>query len=182
MSEVFEFQSADWSKVGKNAGIDRVVVNYKLLKGPKAGEVWSTGTLAMNLDEESRAALKTLSPGDLVNLDIGRNEQNYRCVNAVRTVDAAEAAVQKQAAAAAPRIAHDNTIGIKVGAARNQAIAFLSATRGKKFTLDDVDAVAYEIVGRQAEQEKHVKAGVIPPAAQSQVENNVVTDGDTPPF
>lgn len=49
--------------------------------------------------------------------------------------------------------------GIKVGAARNQAIAFLSATKGKSFTLDDVDEVAYEIVARQAKQEEVVRSG-----------------------
>jgi hypothetical protein len=49
--------------------------------------------------------------------------------------------------------------GIKVGAARNQAIAFLSATKGKAFSLDDVDATAYEIVKRQAVQEENVRSG-----------------------
>ena len=52
--------------------------------------------------------------------------------------------------------------GVKVGAARNQAIAFLAATKGKSFTLDDVDRIAYEIVGRQATQETNVRNKTIP--------------------
>lgn len=57
--------------------------------------------------------------------------------------------------------AYDDT-GVKVGAARNQALAYLAATwKGQEsFTLDDVDKTAYEIVQRQAAMEANVRAGV----------------------
>lgn len=54
--------------------------------------------------------------------------------------------------------------GVKVGAARNQSIAFLAATRGTNFTLDDVDTIAYQIIGRQAAQEENVRNKTIPGA------------------
>jgi hypothetical protein len=52
---------------------------------------------------------------------------------------------------------YDDT-GVKVGAARNQAIAFLAATKGTNFTLDDVDLIAYQIIDRQAAQEATIRA------------------------
>lgn len=57
-----------------------------------------------------------------------------------------------------PKVPFDN-VGVKIGAARNQSIAFLAATKGTNFTLDDVDAVAMEIVGRQQKQEDAVRNG-----------------------
>lgn len=56
---------------------------------------------------------------------------------------------------------YDQT-GVKVGAARNQAIAYLTAIQGDNFDLDDVDRVAYEIVERQAAMEDNVRKNINP--------------------
>lgn len=75
-----------------------------------------------------------------------------------------------------PQSNYDNT-GIKVGAARNQAIAFLAATK-KGFSLDDVDQVAYEILTRQAKMEKNHREGVNPFEDQAEAANEVHNNGD----
>lgn len=66
--------------------------------------------------------------------------------------------------------------GIKVGAARNQALAFLGATKGKNFTLDDVDTIAYQIVKRQAEQENNVRNNTIPGATTTTQREQLVEE------
>lgn len=161
MSEVFQFQGAEYSKVGKNNALDRVVVSYTLLKGPKKGETWKTGTLVKNLDEDSRTTLKALKPGDYVSLLIEKNEQGYKNINAVSPATEADAASQPTVAKSATTGSTFDNVGVKVGAARNQAIAFLSATQGD-YTLDNVDEVAYEILQRQAKMEENHRKGINP--------------------
>jgi hypothetical protein len=76
--------------------------------------------------------------------------------------------------------------GVKVGAARKQAMTFLAATKGKSFTLDDVDTLAYEMLKRQAAQEAVVRNGEsMPPntpayATEDQFTND--TGDDDVPF
>lgn len=135
-------------KAGKT---DRLVLHYELLDGPKKGEVWKIGALAIKLPEDSRKTLLAAKPGDVVNVSLEK-EGNYWNMTAVE-----KAVVQQNNAIAAPKQTFDN-VGIKVGAARNQAIAYLAA-QGKKFTLDDVDDVAYEIIARQQAQENNIRDG-----------------------
>jgi len=66
---------------------------------------------------------------------------------------------------------YDDT-GVKVGAARNQAIAFLAATKGTSFTLDDVDKTAELIITRQAAQETKLRAAKADTAALAATDNN----------
>lgn len=68
---------------------------------------------------------------------------------------------------------YDQT-GVKVGAARNQAIAYLSAIQGDNFDLDDVDRIAYEIVRRQAIMEDNVRKNIDP--NNNDIDNNPNVD------
>ena len=94
----------------------------------------------------------------MIAIEISKNDKGFYNVTQVRPKGAQTAS----AGAVVSSNTTSSTVGIKVGAARNQAIAFLSATKGKSFTLDDVDQIAYEIVSRQAAQEKIVASGKNP--------------------
>lgn len=77
---------------------------------------------------------------------------------------------------------YDDT-GVKVGASRNQAIAYLAATKGTKFTLDDVDTVAMEIVKRQAAMETAVrKENNTDKAAEENESKTQPYNSNLPPF
>lgn len=159
MKKTVKVNKVESVKAGKT---DRIVLHYEVLDGPKKGEVWKIGALKVKLDESSRNSLKG-AEGDLRDITIEK-DGNYWNLMKVESVGSAPAQAPRSSGGssnttykAASKPFDD--VGIKVGAARNQAIAYLSATKGKSFTLDDVDATAYEIVERQSAQEATVRAG-----------------------
>lgn len=153
MKKTVKVNKVETVKAGK---VDRIVLHYEVLDGQKKGEVWKIGALAIKLDESTRGKLKTVKPGDIVDITMEK-DGNYWNLTKVEDGDTSSVASAGSPVKSATR-AYDDT-GVKVGAARNQAIAYLSATKGKAFTLDDVDATAYEIIERQAAQELTVRAG-----------------------
>lgn len=180
MKKTVRVSKVESVKAGKT---DRIVLHYEVLDGPKKGEVWKIGALKVKLDESSRNSLKG-AEGDLRDITIEK-DGNYW--NLMKVEGAGSAPTQTQSTttnlkhnAETIRKAFDDT-GIKVGAARNQAIAYLSATKGKAFTLDDVDATAYEIVERQAAQEETVRSGnnpAKPEALAEQAQQQAYSDDE----
>lgn len=160
MKKTVKVSKVETLKAGK---VDRIVLHYEVLDGPKKGEVWRIGALGVKLDESSRNKLKAAQPGDVVDITIEKDGNYWNLTKVESTGSASAQAPQSPAGSSnttykAASKPYDDT-GVKVGAARNQAIAYLSATKGKAFTLDDVDATAYEIVERQSAQEATVRAG-----------------------
>jgi hypothetical protein len=160
----------------KSGKVDRVVLHYEVLDGPKKGEVWKIGALKVKLDEASRNLL-TGSEGDLRDITIEKdgNYWNLTKVEATGSMSTQSSGEYNKSTTNSTKTASSkpfDDVGIKVGAARNQAIAYLSATKGTKFTLDDVDATAYEIVERQSAQEATVRAGNNPAKPEALVEQS----------
>lgn len=118
------------------------------------GGVWTMRALAGKLDTDSRQALHDAKAGDMLKTT---QEKVGEYNNLVKVEKASAGSSSTKTYTPNKPRNDDNMVGIKVGAARNQAIAFLAATKGSKFTLDDVDSVAFEIVERQAKQEEVVK-------------------------
>jgi hypothetical protein len=155
-TKVVKVSQIEKVKAGKT---DRIVLHYEMLDGPKKGEVWKIGALAIKLPDASRTALKDAKVGDNVEITMEK-DGNYWNLTEVKAADANTTTTQKtsqQHTTTQTKAPFDN-VGVKVGAARNQAIAYLAAT-GMKFTLDTVDDVAYEIISRQQIQEDNVRAG-----------------------
>lgn len=150
-----EFINKAVTKAGSTTKID---VTYKHLSGKFKGQEWTKGALVPNLDDESKTILKESNKGDVIAVEIEK-QGNFYNLTKVRSAQSA----QKQKSTYTEK---DN-VGIKVGAARNQAIAFLAATKGTKFTLDDVDAIAYEIVERQANQENTIRSNANPASSKT---------------
>lgn len=155
MKKTVKVSKVESVKAGK---VDRIVLHYEVIDGPKKGEVWKIGALAIKLEDATRAKLNSAQPGDVVDITMEK-DGNYWNLTKVEDSDASSGASTQKATSIDKK--WDDT-GVKVGAARNQAIAYLSATKGKAFTLDDVDATAYEIIERQAAQESTVRAGNSP--------------------
>jgi hypothetical protein len=143
--------SVDTKPAGKTKKVD---LTFEHLTGKFVGQAWTKGNLIPNLDKASLDILATAKPGDQVAIELAKNEKGFYNLTKVATAQN----TNKATAGNTKNSTFDN-VGIKVGAARNQAIAFLSATKGKAFTLDDVDRVAYEIVIRQAAQEEAISSG-----------------------
>ncbi len=163
----------------KKAGrTDRVVLHYSSAK--TNGATWEIGALIVKLDSSSREILQKLRDKAPVKKDTGVSKL-YEGLNDLATIETNKvdgywnlitiSSAQQSGATQATNIAQNTTVaktktyddtGVKVGASRNQALAFLAATQGKNFTLDDVDTVAYEIVKRQAAQEENVRNGTTP--------------------
>lgn len=168
MQRNVEYVKLETAKAGKTV---RLVLHYKVLSGPKQGEIWKIGALAPQLDQSSKDKLKASKAGDIISIIIEKegNFWNLKSVGEPATSSEANAK-----SSAAPKF--DN-IGIKVGAARNQALAFLSAVKGKSFSLDDVDEVAAEIFHRQAAQEKALSTNkAAQPKVEEVGEDDVVVD------
>jgi hypothetical protein len=170
MKKTVKVNKVETLKAGK---VDRIVLHYEVMDGPKKGEVWKIGALGVKLDNDTRAKLKAAQPGDIIDITMEK-DGNYWNLTKVEDAGASTPAqasngggYHKPATSAGKT--YDDT-GVKVGAARNQAIAYLAATRGKAFTLDDVDATAYEIVERQSAQEATVRAGNNPAKPEALVE------------
>ncbi len=162
MKKTVKVNKVETLKAGK---VDRLVLHYEVLDGPKKGEVWKIGALAVKLDDASRAKLKSVQPGDVIDVDIEKDGNYWNLTKVDDAGSSTSTSNNSSSTGTSYKKAtgnDDHLVGIKVGAARNQAIAYLSATKGKAFTLDDVDATAYEIVERQAAQEATVRAGNSP--------------------
>lgn len=178
MKKTVKVSKVETLKAGK---VDRIVLHYEVLDGPKKGEVWKIGALGVKLDDPTRNNLKAASPGDIVDITMEK-DGNYWNLTKVEDVGNTASAPStggytKPATTSYSKPAYDDT-GVKVGAARNQAIAYLSATKGTKFTLDDVDATAYEIVERQGAQEATVRAGNNPAKPEALAEQAQQTYDD----
>ena len=157
MSQTVTVQSIDITPAGKTK---RIVLNYKNSKG----EARKIGALEVKLDETSRSVLSKSHPGDTVVIDMAK-EGEYWNLTKVTDVTSFVSSSPNNSSVSTSYAKKSNTYddtGVKVGASRNQAIAYLAATMGCNFTLDDVDRVAYEIVNRQAAQEANVRAGTTP--------------------
>jgi hypothetical protein len=159
-------------KVGKN-GTPAIKVYYTRQDGEQKGKEQSVQYLVGKLDEASKAILKEASASAGLFNVVKEKKETDEYYNFVR-FQAADTFVEKEKKPwtggkqwqaevernyiKGPKKEYDQT-GVKVGAARNQAIAFLAATKGSAFTLDDVDEMAYVIVKRQQRQEDLVRSG-----------------------
>lgn len=168
-TQLAEFVKAEKTTVGKN-DTPAVNVHYKRLDGEKAGTEMTVRYLVGKLDQDSLAVLKELKPGgkfvvekekqgDFWNLTGFKPESEFKAKPAYTGGGNHNKGGYNKSSGG--NSTYDTT-GVKVGAARNQAIAYLAATKGTKFTLDDVDAVAYDIVNRQQTQEENVRNKTIP--------------------
>lgn len=134
----------------------------------RPGQLDKITNMVINLDAESITTLQTAQTGSVLNIDLTK-DGNYWNLTKARVGDANNPIGEKKSSGSGgggkSSKPYDD-VGVKVGASRNQAIAYLSATKGSAFTLDDVDALSYEIIKRQAAQEAAVRSGSItaPPA------------------
>ncbi len=144
---------------------DKIEFTYTRKDGdsPKSGQ--KAGQLMSLMSDALKTQLKTLDVGSEVVVVKTESEANAKGVsywNLSAIEDAATFVAKPKSTWAGgnksgyQKKEYDDT-GVKVGAARNQAIAFLSATMGNKYTLDDVDTIAYEIVERQAAMESNIR-------------------------
>ncbi len=139
---------------------DYIIVHYKRLDGNNPGEETKGGAFVASLSESSKDLIKAGGTFVVVKTKAGKFWNLTEVVDVSTYVEKPKSTYTGTKSYSSSTY---DTTGVKVGAARNQAIAFLAATKGTKFTLDDVDAIAYEIVTRQAKQEDTVRAGVTIP-------------------
>ncbi len=158
IANIVEVVKVEKNKRGKG---DYLELIYKHLKGNFAGQEWKIGNFVTALSEPVRALLLSSQPGDQVELETKKEGGFWNLASVSKAKEIMAVPANVPAGATLTKPTYDQT-GVKVGASRNQAIAFLAATKGTKFTLDDVDKVAYEIVDRQAKQEDNVRLGVNP--------------------
>lgn len=163
----------------------RVVLHYTSEK--TKGQTWSYGALAPQLDKESLDYFKELKQRldqggqpELVGIEAAK-EGNYWNLKKIGKPDTSTQSQKGSSTNSGTSAGKYDDTGVKVGASRNQAIAFLAATKGTNFTLDDVDQVAYDIVKRQAAQEDNVRKGVNPydNIAESLAQEHYDADLDT---
>jgi len=170
-------QSAQYIKkeqttVGAQA-IPAINVYYTRLDGEKPQEL-SVRYLVGKLDEASRAILGTLKKGDkfVVVKEEAPNAKdpahpfwNLKEFRAADTFVAKPKSTWTGNKSNSEKTPFDN-IGVKIGAARNQAIAILGTALDNGLTLqgylDKLDALAYDIVKRQAVMEENVRKGITP--------------------
>lgn len=142
----------------KRANHDYILLTYTRLTGDDAGKEKKSGNFLSAL-VSSIEVLKVLKPGDECNITKEKKGDYWN----ITSIDMGDAPVVKDRGEYKAKSTNNSgtfdNVGVKVGAARNQAIAFLAATRGKDFTLDDVDAIAFEVVTRQQKQEDAVRNG-----------------------
>jgi hypothetical protein len=170
-----EYVSHTLSKRGKS---DYIELTYKRLDGPNPGAESKTGNFVTALDEASRELIKAKGEFVVVKTKDGKFWPLTGVLSMDKYVAKPVSTFQKGTYSGGSKSSSGSydTTGVKVGAARNQAIAFLSATKGPKFTLDDVDIVAYDIVTRQAKQEENVRAGISSPQTKPE---EIVEQEDT---
>jgi hypothetical protein len=145
----------------QNGQYTNIITTFKSQKGKE----FKVSTNVDALDETSKKFLRPLNGQSVdlkVNADVNKDGKFW-------SLNSISEATQEQLQQAAEKKAqynnnkggsYDNT-GVKVGAARNQAIAYLAAVKDK-FNLNDVDEAAYEILERQAAMEKNYKDGINP--------------------
>lgn len=178
-----EFIKAEKTVVGKN-NTPAINVHYKRLDGMQAGKEMSVRYLAGKLDADSTDVLKALKTGDKFTV-VKKKEGEYWNLDSFKAEDAhasrPRSAPPQSSGGGYTKTEKDQT-GVKVGAARNQAIAYLAATRGVQFGLDDIDDIAYEIVKRQQVQEDHVRAGTSPEPTKATEEHFTGQDQEDDTF
>ncbi len=164
-------------EIVKAGQTDRVVLHYTGLDGSSytPGTPDRIGALAVQLDAETLATVKGAKSGQILNIEMTKTDKYWNLTKA--TVGSSGTFVTHTSAPRPPAKKPFDDVGVKVGASRNQAIAFLSATKGTKFTLDDVDTLAYEIVIRQAKQEDNVRNTVL--ASREAVSVGSLDDSDS---
>lgn len=177
--QLCEFVGWEKTTVGaKNTPI--VNVNYVRKDGKDAGKQSTVRYLIGTLDDNSGTILKGLKKGDefvVVKEEVPNTKDPAKPYWNLKEFRAATTFVAKPAynpggyGGGGAKKEYDTT-GIKVGAARNQAIAFLAATKGTNFNLDDVDKVAYEIIKRQQIQEDNIRNNKVDTTTKLRNEEN----------
>lgn len=142
-----------------------VALKHSPTNGPRKGQETTVGTLITSLSAEAKELLKTLNAGEIVGMEIEKVEtekfKGWTLKDVTKSLHDVEDTGKDGSKS------RDN-VGVKVGAARNQALAALSiasthanATFSSVKTLEDilnlVDSTAAEIVRRQAAQEEAVR-------------------------
>lgn len=171
MQKTVRVVSTEVTKAGKT---DRVVLHHTNLDGSsyKPGTPDKIGNLAVKLDDVSRSTVLGAKAGDVLDIELTKDGNFWNLIKATASSGATPAPTFTQAA---KKPAFDD-VGVKVGAAANRAVQVLAATKGAKFTLDDVDAMTYEILVRQQRVEDNTRAGVNP------VVNTATSDNDAKAF
>lgn len=166
-------------------GKDYTSIVYQYLTGNYAGVDKRIGNFPNKLSNETKALLKSAKAGDTVYLEtaerlVGNNKYiDLVAVSSHGVADIPTSATSSSSTSNTSKVSTGyDTTGVKVGAARNQAIAFLAATKGTKFSLQDVTATAYQIVKDQQEQEDNVRSGIDPTKSPSKSASDVNTDDD----
>lgn len=170
-----------WEKTTVGAkNTPAVNVNYIRKDGKDAGKQNTVRYLIGTLDDNSGTILKALKKGDefvVVKEEVPNAKDPSKPYWNLKEFRAATTFVAKPAynpggyGGGGAKKEYDTT-GIKVGAARNQAIAFLAATKGTNFNLDDVDKVAYEIIKRQQIQEDNIRNNKVDTTTKLRNEEN----------
>lgn len=179
---------------------------YTRLDGDYAGKETNVTYFTGTLDEASTNVLKSLKEGDkfVINKISAPNAKDpTRPFWNLESFSPADTFVEKPAYVpraggftAASKKEYDQT-GVKVGAARNQAIALLTGIdflpkgttikNAIQTVLDIVDQWAYEIVKRQSAMEDNIRAGIditpkLEQALESQQQNRDEYEEEELPF
>lgn len=168
------------TEVTKAGKTDRIVLHHTNLDGStyKAGTPDKIGALAVKLDDASRNTVLAAKAGDTLAIEMLKEGDYW---NLTKVAVGSSGTYASHTATTQTKKPFDD-VGVKVGAARNQSIAILSATKGSKFTLDDVDALAYEIVIRQAKQEDNIRNNTNPAEANRETTSVGTFDDDDNTF
>jgi hypothetical protein len=196
-TQLGEFQKWEKTTVGKN-NLPAVNVHYRRLDGEDQKDM-SVRYIVGKLDKGSQDVLRGLKAGDHF-VVVKKKEGEYWNLDSFKPVTEWKEKPKKQwNGNQGQQKTYDDT-GVKVGAARNQAIAALSSGKFvwdkisgeehghvpiESFSLDDIDAVAYEIVKRQAAMEENVRNGTY--TKDSNLVDDLAMEGldeddDLPPF
>ena len=131
MKKTVKIYDVEKTKAGKT---DRLVLHYQILDGPKAGEVWKIGALAVKLDETSRGLLKIENIGLTVDIEIVK-DGNYWNLESVRTAGSTPTASTSKAAGGTDN--RQESIVFQNSMAHATAIAIHNAGKGK-VKVDDI--------------------------------------------
>lgn len=180
MQKTVKVVAVESAKAGKT---DRIVFHYTDLNGGSytPGTPDKIGALAVKLDPDSLKVFTSLKDkatdkkqttggwyysglSDVITIEMVKDDKYWNLTKA-STASASNSGSSTQQQQPAKKPFDD--VGVKVGASRNQAIAILGSFKsGGKGTLveylNEVDALSYEIVVRQAAQEDNVRAGTNP--------------------
>lgn len=148
MKKTVKVSKVETMKAGK---VDRLVLHYEVLDGPKAGEVWKIGALAVKLDEPSRNLLKSAKAGDMLDIEITK-DGNYWNLTSVATAGSVSA---PRPSMAPIRDNRQESIVFQNAMAHATAISIHNAG-SSKVKLADVIAMAHDIAKVSIDPSKDV--------------------------